>query len=131
MGGVLGLGLQGLGDDVLHLGVGDRARGAGPRLVVEAVQARGEEAAAPLADGGPVDGELGGDGAVVQALGARQDDPGPGGESLCGLGPARPVLKGLPLVVGQGEGLERATDFAQREAPLSGGYAMRNGGTRF
>jgi hypothetical protein len=85
----LGLLFEGLGDDFLDLGVGNRPRCTGPGFVSESFEAVVEESLPPLADGDWVDVESGGDGVVFEILGAGQDDLGPGGgnERLKGTHP--------------------------------------------
>jgi hypothetical protein len=107
-----GLLLEGLGDDLLGFRVGDRPRGTGPGLVGEPFEAVVEESLTPLADGDWIDVEAGGDGLVLEALGAGQDDLGSDGEALGTLGPGGPGLELLPLVVAEDQGGFGATAFA-------------------
>src|SRR5262249_1469817 len=85
------------------LGVGEGARGAGPGLVGQPLQARRREAGAPLADGGGGDAQVGGDGGVGPARGGGQDDVGAQGEAVGGGGASGPVGEFHALVVGQGD----------------------------
>src|SRR5262249_17286649 len=115
--GGLGLLFQGLGDDLLDLGISDRARGAGPGFVGQPFEAVFEESAPPLADGGSVDPESSRDLVVVQALGAGQDDPRAGGESLGTLGPAGPGFQLLSFVVTEGEQRFGTAALVHRDSP--------------
>ena len=103
MGRGLGLGFEGLGDDVFDLRVGDSAGRSGPRVVGESVETLGEEPAAPGADGGVADAECGGDGLVARFVGAGQDDAGAEGEALGTLGATGPRGELLAFVGGEDE----------------------------
>ena len=103
MGGVLGLGFQGFGDDLFDAGVVDAPRGAGAGIVGEAVEPVVEEALAPLADGGHRDAEIGGDLGVRLPFGGGEDDAGAEGEPLGSLRAADPGFEFLAFVVGEGE----------------------------
>jgi hypothetical protein len=64
-------------DHLLDLVIGDRPRGAGPRVVRQAVQALPDEAPSPLAHRRGRDMESPRDHLVVGAVGTRQDDARP------------------------------------------------------
>ena len=111
--------------------VGDRARGAGPRLVGQPLEPVGEEALPPLAHRHRIDAEPVRDVGVVQALGAGQDDPGAGGEPLRALGPGGPGLQLLSLVIAQDEWGFGSTAFVHRESPLGELYDELSDKSRF
>ena len=101
VGGVRGLGFQGLGDDPFDIVVGYRARGAGARFVGPSFEPSGDEPIAPRADGGGAHALLHGYGRVARFIDAGQDDSSAEREALGTLGPVGPPRQGLPLVVGQ------------------------------
>jgi hypothetical protein len=63
-------------DHLLHLRVSHPARRTGARLVIQPVQARANEPAAPFADGHLRHPQPPGHNPVVDAFGTRQNDPG-------------------------------------------------------
>ena len=93
-------------------------RGAGSRLVGQPVEAVFQEALPPLADGGDVDAESGGDVFVVSALGTSQDDPRSGGQPLGALGSTGPGVELLSFVVAEDQRGFGATAFAHHRSPL-------------
>src|SRR5262249_20587504 len=117
VGGGLGLFFQGLGDDLLDHGIGDRARGAGPGFVGQPFGTVFDEPAPPLADSDSVDAEPASDLVVIQALGGGQDDAGAGGESLSALGPAGPGFQLLSFVVTEAERSFGAAALVHRSSP--------------
>jgi hypothetical protein len=80
-------------DDPLNIMIGDATRRARPGLVELAIQALGEEAGAPLADGLFGDVQFTGDGSVGQAAGTEQNDASANRESLRRLATPRPTLQ--------------------------------------
>jgi hypothetical protein len=93
--------LQGLGDHLLDLGIGDRAGHAGPRLINQAFQVSPQEAGAPFADGLLMHAQLGTGLHVRQPLGAGQHHPAPQGQRLAADRSLGPSPEGLAFVVGQ------------------------------
>ena len=118
MGGGLGLLFESLGDDLFDLGIGDRARGTRSWLVSQPIEAVFQEALPPRAHGGDVDKEAGGDVFVVSALGTRQNDPRPGGQSLGALGATGPAIELLSFVLAEDQWGFGATAFAHHYSPL-------------
>jgi len=101
VGGVLGGFFQSLCDHPFHIPVGDASRSSRPRLINKTVQAQLGKAPAPLAHGGPGQGDLGCDLPVGTPVGGGKHDTAPLGESLGALGPAGPAFEGLPLLRGK------------------------------
>ena len=100
VGCVGGPGLQRQCEDTLHILVAQLARGAGPLLVKQAIDAVGQKALPPLA--GRVLGgrELLGNGGIAQSVGSQQNDPRPHGQSLCGGAPSAPADQLLAVLRG-------------------------------
>jgi len=101
--GVVRRGLQGLGDDLLHLLVVDPAGSTGTRFVEQASRTVLDEAGAPLPDHVLADPQFFGDPEVGQAIGASQHDAGAQSQRLRGLGSGNQPRKELAVVVGDGE----------------------------
>lgn len=94
---VLGLGLQGRGDHLLDLRIGDRPRRARSRLVDKPVQAVGDKPRAPDPDGVSMHPQLLGDLRVTQPLAGSQHDPRARCKRLRTRSPTRPRHKLLTL----------------------------------
>ena len=92
---------QRLGDHLLHLLVGDRARATWPRLIDQPVQPATHEPTSPLGDRLRPDPQPLGPGLVGRAFRARQHDPAAQRQRLGGGGPTRPAHQRLALLVGQ------------------------------
>ena len=109
MRGLFGPGLQGSGDDLLDLGVGELARLAGAGRIAQGPQAAIQKAPTPLAHG--LDRHLmpGRHGCVAQASRAIQHDPGTLGGALIGLGPTSHQFKLDAFLIGQKKGRHRTS----------------------
>jgi hypothetical protein len=105
--------LQGLGDHLLHLGVGDRAGRARPWLVHQPFQPAGGEPPAPLADPGRVHAQPRAGLQVGQALGTGQHDPTAQRQCLAAAAASGPALQRLALLIGQRD-LDRGPPPAAR-----------------
>jgi len=94
VGGVHELGFEGFGDDPLYVGIGDGAGRDGPRVIDEAVEAFGDEAVPPDANGGVADMQFGpttvllGSSAQAKTMRARRASHW----ELLGLGPRGEIL---------------------------------------
>ncbi len=85
-------------DYALDLRVGDAPRGAGARLIKEAVEAPLQEPGAPPANCLPRHGQLLGDGPIARDRGAQQDDPRALGQRLGRLRSPPPAVQGIALL---------------------------------
>src|SRR5262249_51797905 len=99
--GVLGLGLERLGDDLLDVLIGDLAWSPGPLLIRQSIDSSLKKSPAPFANGLGGDTELGCDLLVVHTTGAGQDDFGSLGQLLGSLGSGGAGLQESNLVVGK------------------------------
>lgn len=111
VGRVLGLGLQGFGDDLFHPFIGDGSWRTGSGFIGESVETAIEESLPPLSDGGHGDAEFGRDGGVGFPFGRGQHDLGAERQPLSGCRPTRPRGKLRPFVGGQSNGLEGPSEW--------------------
>ena len=75
MGGIGGLGLQRQREYALHILIAQLARGAGPLLVEQAVDAAVQKTLPPLPSRVQRGGDLRGDGGVAEPVGGQQNNP--------------------------------------------------------
>ena len=101
VGGILRQFLQGRHHDVLDLVEQDRRRPAGPWLVEQAVQPRGDEPGPPAVHRGHAHPQICRDLLVRDAIGARQHDPRTHRQELRRLRPPSPPPQLGPLDLGQ------------------------------
>ena len=93
--------LQGQGHHPLHVGIGDRPRRPGPRLIKQAVEPPLDNAVAP--DRLPCRGEPSRHCLVRLAVGAGDHEPSASGDSLRGLPPPRLLFQRLSFVSTQNQ----------------------------
>ena len=116
VGGVLGQALERRDDHRLNARVLDRSWRARARLVPEPIQPPRRETVAPLADGGLIHPERGGDLLALQPFGTGQHDPRPHRQRLRGLAPSGEPLKLGPLARDQ-DNLRRASPTCHAKSP--------------
>ena len=123
--GALGGLLQGAHHHLLYLGISDGARHPRTGVIGQPVQPAGQEPGPPLRDCAPVDSQPRRDRGIAVALGARQHDPCPQRQALCGLAPLRPVLQRPPLSIGQRQRLQPVITHATSRPPAKGAVTTR------
>ncbi len=115
-----------LDDHRFDVVVRDGAWGARARLVVETVQAIGEEPTTPLAHRVRIEAELLRDLDDMAALGAGKDDPTPQRQRLGALWSTSPTLERLALVVAEHHWFENRPPHRCLQSSLTKGTTRAN-----
>ena len=118
--------LESLDDHRLDVVVGDGARGARARLVVETLEAIGQEPTAPLAHRVRIDAQSFTNLVHVSPIGAGQDNPTPQRQRLGTLRSSGPALERLALVVAQHHWFEYGPSHCCLQSSLTKGTTRRD-----
>lgn len=107
---IAGQRLQCAGDHALDIGVRDRPRGPGARVIQQAVQPLAQKACPPFAHRRPGHPETGGDGRIRLPVPTGQDDARALRQGLGGPWAPGPLLEGGAFRHGQRQGREGTTE---------------------